>query len=324
MRERSWEEIQELICKDDDDKWDVIENVKNLKIDNAGKLVLANNNSQGPLKLLPHAFGQMCARLNIPVRYAKRIPTTLQAQCINYDLGKFGKYRSRPWLLRCKGNSVRACLSDTYSVIDNMPILEMVASICRSFEHRIKQFFMSDLGIWLKVLVTGLKVKDPSSPSKDLMLGLLVGNSEVGTRSVSISPFVCRQRCTNDLVIQNDKVIKIRHAHKNSTELHEKLSVGMRYALQSGDNYLDAFASAYHEKIERPAETIRKLAEKRGLLQEQTKEIITAYEVEPYPSKFGIINALTSTARRKKGDERIELEKLAGSLLCEPKQQLAA
>jgi hypothetical protein len=83
---------------------------------------------------------------------------------------------------------------------------------------------------------------------------------------------------------------------------------------------LDAFLKTRDEPIEDPLETIRKIAESRQFSQKLTDEVVSSYLVEPEKNRFGIINAFTNAAQRMAPLQRIEMERLAGTLLEAPLQ----
>jgi hypothetical protein len=62
-------------------------------------------------------------------------------------------------------------------------------------------------------------------------------------------------------------------------------------------------------------ETIRRLAASRKLSLKLTDEVLSSYQIEPSPTRFGVINAFTAAARSLAPLDRIEVERYAGSLL---------
>ena len=167
----------------------------------------------------------------------------------------------------------------------------------------------------MKILINDLRTWDPSDRASELKLGLLLGNSEIGCRAVSVEPFIYRLACCNDAVIQQETSITIRHVHLKARELRGRVAESVNNALKGGDEALEAFARSYEEEVENPADVIRSLAEKYGLSQETTDQVLLSHASEPFQNRFGIINAFSHVAQKLEGDARVEMERFAGSLL---------
>ena len=78
---------------------------------------------------------------------------------------------------------------------------------------------------------------------------------------------------------------------------------------------LDAFLKNKEEPVPDPVETIRKLAAQRKLSQKLTDEVISSFQAEPEPTRFGVINAFISAAQKLAPLQRIDVERFAGTLL---------
>ena len=152
-------------------------------------------------------------------------------------------------------------------------------------------------------------------PRDGLKAGVMIGNSEVGLGSVSVEPFVFRKACTNDLVITQEKSFRHPHIHLKATELNRRMAEGISHAFEMASSLLEAFLKTKEEPVPDPVETIRRLANQRKLSQKFTDEVISSYQVESDPSRFGVINAFTSAAQKLAPLQRIEVERFAGTLL---------
>lgn len=85
---KSWGEVIDLVQREDTGKWDIEKSTKDLHLDDAGRLVLESREGPKPVRLSDLAMSQLCGKLELPSRYIKRIPTELQARCINHDLAQ--------------------------------------------------------------------------------------------------------------------------------------------------------------------------------------------------------------------------------------------
>ena len=316
MLTRTWDEVLEMVKDDDTGKWDVKRKGCDFVVDQDARLQVARSEGDQVvderLDLTDHAFGQLCGRMGMPARYIHTLPTSMQGKLFNHHLGE---HQSSEFLLRCKANALRAFLSGKYSTINNCDITEMVASIGAGFTHDIRSFHLDDKGIWGKILCPDLSRPDPANGGKLLHVGFMFGNSEVGCRSVSVEPFVYRQACTNDLVVTAEDSLKARHIWLSAAELKNRAVEAVGKALESGADLLVKFAATYEEKIESPAEVIKRLAKSHGLAQEQSDATVLAHASEPLDNKFGIINAFTRAAQKLGTNERVDIERMAGKLL---------
>lgn len=313
---RTWDDVRQQVELDDRNKWDMAVNANELKMDEGGAFVLPGQDGPVPVRTKPndYALGQLCGRLEIPARYLRRLPSELQSQLINHDLAKV-ENGDRRFMLRCKGEMIRAFLTEKYSRIDNREVLDIVSDLALKIDHQFREFHLDERGFWAKILLDDLRIWDPSHDGSELKLGLLVGNSEVGARSISIEAFVYRYSCTNDMVIQEEKSLHQRHMHLKSRELRLRVMEAVNMAIEGGDDVLDRFSKSVEEEVEHPSEVIARLAKKRGLSEKLRDQVKSSYEAEPNKSRFGIINAFTAAAKTMDGDNRIDLERYAGKLL---------
>lgn len=122
-----WKTVSEKIDQDDRDKWDRKVAVKDLTLSESRALKLLNGYSGNPeVALSDTATLQLCQRLEIPVRYYRRIPIEMQALVANYDLSR---QNGKSFLLPGKGQWVRAFLSDEYVAYNNSEIAKTVESL---------------------------------------------------------------------------------------------------------------------------------------------------------------------------------------------------
>lgn len=325
----NWNEALNLVAKDDVGKWDEYALARTMGIDPAtGNLVFKTAEPiNGPigvehrLAMTELALGQLCGRLEIPARYARRIPSELFSRCAEYDLRRLDP--DAKFFIRCKGEVVRAALSGMYAPLSNSFITNAIAELTNGVNHSIKSFYLGERGMWAKILLHDLTREDPSKPGDPLKVGLLVGNSEVGSRAVTIWPFVFRAVCTNDLVVQTDEALTARHIYLTESELKVRAATAINNAVRAGTEVMDRFAATYKERVESPAEVIAKLAEKRRFSQELADAVVVAFQAEPHQSRWGVANAFTRAAQAMDEDERIALESFAGSYLFDHRRLAA-
>jgi hypothetical protein len=154
------------------------------------------------------AASQMCQKFEIPVKYYRRLPDVMKATVGNYDIGRLN---GNSYLLRGKGEWIRAFLSSDYVAYNNSEIAKTVEGLLAKGNVSVKDFVLEETNLFLKIISE--EIWDVES---GLKAGIIIGNSEVGMGSVSVEPFVFRKRCTNDLIVSQEK--SFRHAHIHLTE----------------------------------------------------------------------------------------------------------
>src|SRR5262245_38052985 len=103
-----WKSVAEKIIQDDQNKWDRKVPGQDLRVSESGGLELSNGNGQGDAYPLSEvAISQMCQRLEIPVKYYRRLPDEMRATVANFDIGRLN---GNSYFLRGKGDWIRAFL----------------------------------------------------------------------------------------------------------------------------------------------------------------------------------------------------------------------
>lgn len=299
-----WKTVEERIILDDENKWDRTADAVGLRISDAGKL---QRDANGTYTLSDLAATQLCGRLKIPVAYYRRLPGPMQATVANFDLGRLTRGR---WLLRGKGEWIRAILSSGYAVYNNAAIAETVQGLLDDGGLGIKEFVLEETHFFVKIVSE--EIADPTS---GLKAGIMIGNSEVGLGSVSVEPFVFRKACTNDLVITHEKAFRHPHIHLTAAELTRRMAIGISETFTVASAALEAFLKTREERLPDPVATIRDLAASRQLSRAFTDQAVSAFHVDPEPTRFGVINAFTHAAQNLAPLQRIEIERFAGTLV---------
>ncbi len=143
-----------------------------------GALELAGaNGNSGTFSLSDLAVSQICEKLEIPARYYRRLPREMQAVVANYDLGR---QNSKSFLLRGKGEWIRAFLSSDYVDYNNTQIAETAETLLRNEALSVMSFVLEETHMFLKIISE--EIWDVESGVK---AGIMIGNSEVGYPSHS-------------------------------------------------------------------------------------------------------------------------------------------
>jgi hypothetical protein len=306
-----WKSVSEKIVQDDQNKWDRKVSGQELRISAEGMLELSNGVSKN-YALSDLATSEMCQRLDIPVKYFRRLSNEMRATVANYDINRLNGHS---YLLRGKGDWVRAFLSAGYVAYNNREIGQTVAELLGGINIFVKDFVLEETNMYLKIIS-----EDIRDVESGLKAGIMIGNSEVGMGSVSVEPFVFRKPCTNDLIVSQEKSFRHAHIHLTQDELTRRMAEAISDGFRVASSLLEVFLKSRDEPIEDPLEAIRKIAEARQFSQKLTDEVVSSYLVEPEANRFGLINAFTHAAQQLGPLQRIEMERFAGTLLEAPLQ----
>jgi Domain of unknown function (DUF932) len=289
------------------------------------RVPLPGRETSRPLVLRDLAFGQLCQRIGTPPAYIRDLPLKLQVACMNWGLAQAPQNA----LLRLAGDEVRAMMSDRYAAIDDDFLLDVVDSVLS------KSGFRDDALV--RATSTGphtlLRVTVPSAGvavRKDDIIeyGLDIANSELGLRSVQVTPITHRLICTNGMrAWRSDAALRMRHVG-DPARLREQLrdAIPVAFAEARGDiarwkKATEVLISDALDEIENlrafgitSAETqaiSRSLAVSTGLLPAGAEGGDLSHLLRGSTSAFELANAITATARERNDvTARLNMESL--------------
>jgi len=326
--ETTWEAVSESIQKDDEGKWDNDVNVGTIEM---RKGLIHIPGSKAPdgredFFLTNYATQQMCTRFGIPHKYHAEVRDSnpsLADEMINQGITQYYTgatdtgQRSNRALIRGRGDTVRAILSQRYSPYDNHDIVSRVQEAVQSIGNNVRSCAFNDEAFFLKMTFDDLTIDDKSIPGGLLKSGMFIGNSEVGARSLIVSPFVFRLSCTNDMVLMKHQAFQQKHAFASKKDTDYQIERSVAYSMRKGYEMLHEVEKKQVELLDKPIEVLNFFSERAKLSKRQKMLVAQSFKDEPVESKFGIVNAFTRAARTERPEERVALEALAGSLLFE-------
>src|ERR1043165_1793966 len=164
-----WKTVEEQIALDDQNKWDRKIPRSQLLISLGGKLrVPAREDSADCYSLSELATAQMCQKLEIPVKYYRRLPVEMKALVANFDLKRVN---GNSFFLRGKGQWIRAFLSAEYVAYNNAEIAETVHNLLVGDGLVMKDFVLEETNFFLKIISEELV-----DGESGLKAGLMIGN----------------------------------------------------------------------------------------------------------------------------------------------------
>jgi hypothetical protein len=298
-----WKTVAEKIIQDDQNKWEQTYLAEELEVTKVGI---------GVWPFSDHAMSQFCQKLDIPVRYFRRLPDEMKMTVANFDLRRL---KGTSFFVRGKSEWVRAFLSAGYVAYNNREIEQTVAELLGDINILVKDFVLEETNMYLKIISEEIHDREAG-----LKAGIIIGNSEVGMGSVSVEPFVFRKPCTNDLIVSQETSFRHAHIHLTAYELTRRMAEAVSEGFRVVSSVLDTFLKTREVKVVDPLEVIRKIAEERKFSQKLTDEVVSSYLVESEANWFGVINSFTNAAQKLGPLQRIEMERFAGTLLEGPLQ----
>jgi hypothetical protein len=108
-----WKTVAEKINQDDQSKWDRGVSGKKVRVSSNGRLEFSNGNAlPDSYSLSEVATTQMCQKLEIPVKYYRRLPDEMKATVANFDIKRLNR---NSYLLRGKASGyARSCRPSTW------------------------------------------------------------------------------------------------------------------------------------------------------------------------------------------------------------------
>lgn len=309
--------VQQVVSDDDIGKWDVSLPLRDLQMDPRG--CLFRKRGKGHLAITDHALRQLCQRV-IPYKggtFISHTPIYLRHQTLNHYL----RDRRENALVRGKDKTIRAVLSDDFMLYDNKHLVAALLPVLSELENRgvphdVKKYYLDDESLWVDVTFPSISRPDLGG----LEGGIRVGNSEVGVRSVTCWSLVWRLVCSNGLMAWGKGKQLFKKVHRgrlDSDEVSERLSVAISASLESSDDLMDKLAASASEAVPDIEAVIERIVKRRNLSQEfaQAMYAVMVSERDTYGSLFGLVNAMTQSAKLYKGDRRVQVEQEASRLL---------
>lgn len=226
-----------------------------------------------------------------------------------------------------EGNDyLRVIKSSEYTRVDDADVLGMVkppAGQSLSWAHWFGGDHERDTSFGQAL------VGDPFDVDGDTYFGgITLVNSEVGTASVQVYPFVFREACWNGLIYTISAGIHAKQKHHGAIDM-DSLAASIQDAIQNGlaaSKQLVYLMSALRSvKVSQTdqAKLITFLSKKHKVQPSQALAWSEAMTQEPGDTAFEVFQGLTRSAQQYSPDLRFRLESLAGDMLT-PSPELAA
>lgn len=274
-----------------------------------------------------YALGQLCSKLGVPVRYIEKCIKADQNVLANKNLNTWIEDYNKDLFLRIYQRKVRGILSNRYSVLDTPDIIDVIDESTKGLDLKVKGYYMSEERFHARLVQQHMMKIN----GEDLYAGIQIDSSDVGRSPLNVMFFIYKQVCTNGLAVAKGRgsLFTQRHISICTDDFREQLSQSLKT--------LPTLISEYEHIIQRCAnqytlmgtkyfsgkddfdtvlkEFIQKIRYKTNLTEDGAKKVVNLVGEKYGPSDWGVVNALTEVAQDYTLERRIELEKIAGSLL---------
>lgn len=271
-----------------------------------------------PIVLRGNALSNLCARLQVPVDFLRRLPAPLQLGVMNWSLGSLD--RAMPAALRLRGEEAAALVSEKYAPLDAE---ELVTTLRETLgEHGL-------LGeVRARAVATGLvdalRITFPGRSVEPKVgdvthAGIDISTSSFGRSALHVRGLLYRLVCTNGLrAPQRLGEYSARHVG-DSQRLRAFLADAVPTVLTHASGLMDTWKRSISIQVENIAELIASMreltvGEREGVEREVLVETGTR-ELPERASAYCLVNAITATARAAEPARRLDLESLAGEVL---------
>ena len=303
-----------------------------------GSLIPLSKTTKLPaITLGDHAEGQLLARIQYPKGLMSRLPARHNLLAINYLIQN--EQQSDALLRTIDGGYCRGLMTARFSPFDTLELIESIAPYCK--RAKVRLVFDDPEVFHLSLTFPGTKARVKAGDV--IERGIHVSNSEVGMRSVTIAGMVWRASCLNQLIghsyggnghdrtgdsLENQGfkaghkgrgessgIVRIRHTG-DSDRLRDQIGAAIESTYLESTKLLAQFKNSIKVRIDDPASRLMKVVEDNDLTQEDYKALLDSYMTEPDKNLFGVVNAISATARDREGEAQYQLQRIAGRELA--------
>ena len=251
-----------------------------------------------------------------------------RAEEINRRLRRLGgewQIRSRRWAADepAVGDGVlRAFVGPGYAPIDDLRVFD---TLHRVLPAQLDEFRFVRLDLTpqssqyavVSLTEVDLGVRGPDRHRN----GFLIANSEVGARSLSILTWIWRLVCTNGMVAAASQLFRMIHRRRKAESIDGKIAEAFRLLPEKWERAASILRRARQDTTEDPGAAIQVLLETNPHLRPMSNAVYEAFEEDPEPNRFGIVQAFTRAAQHFTPERRLMLEEFAGEVAAMVRSQ---
>ena len=269
-----------------------------------------------------YALGQLSSKIGVPVRYLDKCIQSGRIDLAQDNVNSWLEDYNKDLFIREFSGGIRGVLSNKYSVCDSHEILEAVDDAVDLSKYKVKGSFLNEERLHVRLIGKEMLPID----GEDLFAGLFLDSSDVGRNILTVKFGIYKQVCTNGLVIARagGTLFEQKHIGITAEEFHD----GLVKSLQNVDLLTDhavewvqraknrynhwSVETEHPEDIE---EFVAYIRQQTNLSDDSAHKVISLMRTKYEDTRWGLINGITEVAQDFTLERRLELERIAGSML---------
>ncbi len=277
-----------------------------------------------------HGLTQICQKLKIPKLYVDRMQEYRMIELLKENLNAWFPHEN-PAFIRTLDGNVRAMLSTKYRPMDHWPVLMTALNHFSESEMKVETInaLLNERRMHVRFVVPEL---EREVAGQNLKPGLMISNSEVGSGSFRVEPFLWRDYCANGMIFGEKTIAKVHlggeltalegvlqpdtiAAQVKATQLLVRDVIKDLFTLEGLDSWIDRVDEGTNVKIEQPTKAINWIVNDYGLPKGREEALLDEFMKGGDNTQWGLANAVTAVARELEDiDAAIELERLGGTI----------
>lgn len=268
------------------------------------------------------ALGQLGGKIGVPVRYLEKCIESGRLDLAQDNVNSWLEDYNKDLFIREYNGSIRGVLSSKYSVCDSHEILKVVDDSVNSRNYKVKGSYLNEERLHVRLISKEMLPIE----GEDLFAGLFIDSSDVGRSILTVKFGIYKQVCTNGLVIARagGTLFEQKHIGISAEEFHDGLVASLsrvdeltEYAIGSIQRTRERYnhwsaTSEYEDDIK---EFINYIKQQTKLSLEGASKVIDLMNTKYEDTRWGLINSITEVAQDFTLERRLELERIAGSML---------
>ena len=288
----------------------------------AGLTFISEDQEIRDYQISRYALGQLGSKIGVPARYLEKCITSGRIDLAQDNVNSWLEDYNKDLFIREYNGRVRGVLSSKYSVCDSPDILDVVSSAVDMSKYKVKGSYLNEERLHVRLIGKEMLPID----GEDLFAGLFIDSSDVGRSILTVKFGIYKQVCTNGLVIARagGTLFEQKHIGISAEEFHDGLSSSLKNVDLLTDHAVEWVKRAkgrynhwsvdteHPEDIE---EFVSYIRQQTALSDDSSHKVIDLMQTKYGDTRWGLINSITEVAQDFTLERRLELEKIAGSML---------
>lgn len=220
---KSLVELAQELQRQSETKQDFVASTETIEMTNDGHLLLdgTDGDNNYDFSVTDNAHSQISQRLNIPLRYYKKMRSDAP-DLLAINVNTWFHHKPERRMIRTLDGKARAFLSNRYRRLDNFQLADVVLNVLHDLGDgiKIKSCELTEKRMYIKAINQRLELKVREGDV--VQAGICVSNSEIGLGSLSVEPLVYRLVCQNGMIARDYSTKKYhvgRAAEENAFQL---------------------------------------------------------------------------------------------------------